>query len=156
MKKILIYDTTLRDGAQTEGISYSVSDKIGIARKLDSLGVHYIEGGWPYSNPKDKEFFSYFTKHKLKKSHLVPFGSTAYPKNLPRKDKNLISLVKANTEFVTIFGKSWDLHVKEILKIDLDANLNIIYESVNFLNKRGKRVFYDAEHFFDGYKHNPA
>ncbi len=154
MRKMFIYDTTLRDGAQTEGISYSLQDKIAIARKLDSFGIHFIEGGWPYSNLKDKELFDYFKKHKLKKSQLVPFGSTAHPKNSPSKDKNLLSLIKADTEFVTVFGKTWDLHVREVLKIDLNANLDIIYGTIHFLKKKNKRVFYDAEHFFDGYKSN--
>ena len=154
MTKIAIYDTTLRDGSQTEGISYSLHDKISIAKRLDDFGINYIEGGWPYSNPKDEEFFKYFRKHKLSKSKIVPFGSTAHPKNSADKDKNLKSLLKADTEFVTIFGKSWDLHVKHVLRVDLDINLKIIYESVNLLRKKGKKVFYDAEHFFDGYKKN--
>lgn len=154
MRKIEIYDTTLRDGAQTEGISYSVSDKIEIARRLDDFGIHYIEGGWPYSNPKDKELFEYFKKHPLKKAKFVAFGSTAHPSGKISRDKNLISLLKSETEYVTIFGKSWDLHVKDALKISLDDNLRIIEGSVNFLKKQGRKVFYDAEHFFDGYKHN--
>jgi 2-isopropylmalate synthase len=156
MKKISIYDTTLRDGAQTEGISYSLKDKINIVRRLDEFGVDFIEGGWPYSNPKDTELFDYFKKKKLKKSKLVPFGSTAHPASPASKDKNLISLVKADTEHITIFGKTWDLHVKEVLKIKLEDNLRIIFESVKFLKKKGKKVFYDAEHFFDGYKANPG
>jgi len=154
MKKVHIYDTTLRDGAQTEGISYSLKDKINIAKKLNSFGIHFIEGGWPYSNPKDKAFFDYFKKHELKTSKLVPFGSTAHPRNKPGEDKNLMSLIRADTEFVTIFGKSWDLHVKEVLRIPLEDNIRIIHESIRFLNKKGKKVFYDAEHFFDAYKHN--
>ncbi|MFH1768876.1 MAG: citramalate synthase [Candidatus Omnitrophota bacterium] len=154
MSKIYFYDTTLRDGAQTEGISYSIKDKILIAKQLDDFGINYIEGGWPYSNPKDQDFFAYFKKHPLKRADLVPFGSTAHPKNTPAKDKNLLSLVKADTEFVTIFGKSWDLHVKNVLRIELDANLKIINGSIDFLKKRHKKVFYDAEHFFDGYKNN--
>ena len=156
MKKVVIYDTTLRDGSQTEGISYSLHDKINIAQRLDDFGIDFIEGGWPYSNPKDKELFAHFKKKKLKASRLVPFGSTAHPANPASKDKNLISLLKADTEYVTIFGKTWDLHVKEVLRISLDDNLKIIKESVNFLKKKGKKVFYDAEHFFDGYKSNPA
>jgi len=151
---IEIYDTTLRDGAQSEGISYSVQDKISIAKRLDDLGIHYIEGGWPYSNPKDREFFEYFKKNPLKKAKLVAFGSTAHPSSLPQKDKNLLSLLKAETEYITIFGKSWDLHVKDVLKISSEENLKIIYESIKFLKKKGRKVFYDAEHFFDGYLHN--
>lgn len=156
MSKIFIYDTTLRDGSQTEGISLSLEDKIAIAERLDDFGIDFIEGGWPFSNPKDTELFSYFKKKKLKKAYLVPFGSTAHPAKPASKDKNLISLVKAETEYVTIFGKSWDLHVKEVLRISPDNNLKLISESVKFLKKKKKKVFYDAEHFFDGYKSNPA
>jgi 2-isopropylmalate synthase len=152
--KLSIYDTTLRDGSQTEGISYSLQDKIAIAKHLDDFGVDFIEGGWPYSNPKDKELFFYFKKHPLKKAKLVPFGSTAHPANPASEDKNLLSLVKADTEYVTIFGKTWDLHVKEVLKISPQENIKIISESIQFLKKNHKRVFYDAEHFFDGYKAN--
>jgi len=155
MKKIAIYDTTLRDGSQTEGISYSLQDKITIAKKLDDFGIDFIEGGWPFSNPKDRELFSYFKKNKLKKSKLVPFGSTAHPANPASKDKNLLSLIEPDTEYVTIFGKTWDLHVKEVLKIKLEDNLRIIADSVAFLTKKGRKVFYDAEHFFDGYQANP-
>ncbi|MFO8053362.1 MAG: citramalate synthase [Candidatus Omnitrophota bacterium] len=154
-KKISIYDTTLRDGAQTEGISLSLEDKIAIAKRLDSFGIDFIEGGWPYSNPKDTDFFAYFRKHKLKRSKVVPFGSTAHPAKPPSQDKNLLSLIKAGTEYVTIFGKSWDLHVKEVLRISLDKNVNLIRKSVEFLKKKKKKVFYDAEHFFDAYKNNP-
>ncbi|MCF7893022.1 MAG: citramalate synthase [Candidatus Omnitrophica bacterium] len=155
MKKISIYDTTLRDGSQTEGISLSLEDKIAIAKRLDNFGVDFIEGGWPYSNPKDTDLFAYFSKHKLKKSKIVPFGSTAHPAKPPSKDKNLISLIKADTEYVTIFGKTWDLHVKEVLRISLSQNINLISKSIEFLKKKKKKVFYDAEHFFDGYKNNP-
>jgi len=155
MKKIYIYDTTLRDGSQTEGIAFSCKDKVNIAKKLDSFGIDFIEGGWPFSNPKDKEFFDFFKKNPLKNSKLVPFASTAHPANPAAKDKNLISLIDCDTEYVTIFGKSWDLHVKEVLRISLDDNLRIISDSVKFLRKKGKKVFYDAEHFFDGYKNNP-
>ncbi len=155
MRKIQIYDTTLRDGSQTEGISYSRQDKINIAKKLDSFGVDFIEGGWPFSNPKDKEVFEYFRKNKLKESKLVPFGSTAHPAQAAAKDKNLISLIKCDTEYVTIFGKTWDLHVEKVLKVSLEDNLRIIFDSVEFLKKKGKHIFYDAEHFFDGYKANP-
>jgi len=154
MKKIYIYDTTLRDGTQTEGISLSCKDKINIAKKLDDFGIDFIEGGWPFSNPKDKEFFEYFKKNPLKKSKLTPFGSTAHPSKPASEDKNLISLLESETEYVTIFGKTWDLHVNEVLKIKPEDNLRIIFDSVSFLKKEGKKVFYDAEHFFDGYKAN--
>ncbi len=155
IKKISIYDTTLRDGAQTEGISLSLEDKIAIAKRLDNFGIDFIEGGWPYSNPKDRDFFAYFKKNKLKNSQVVPFGSTAHPAKPAGKDKNLISLIKADTEYVTIFGKSWDLHVREVLKISLEKNVDLINKSVSFLKKKKKKVFYDAEHFFDSYKRNP-
>ena len=155
MNKVFIYDTTLRDGAQTEGISYSLQDKINIAKRLDKFGLDFIEGGWPYSNPKDTELFAYFKKHKLKHAKLVPFGSTAHPASSASKDKNLLSLIKSNTEHVTIFGKTWDLHVKAVLRISLEDNLKIIYDSIKFLKKKNRKVFYDAEHFFDGYKANP-
>ena len=154
MRKIEIYDTTLRDGSQSEGISYSVDDKIAIAKKLDEFGIPFIEGGWPYSNPKDKELFAHFKKHKLKKSSLVPFGSTCYVNAKANKDKNLLSLLSAGTEYVTIFGKSWDFQVKHILRCPLEENLRMIYDSVKFLVKKGKKVFYDAEHFFDGLRSN--
>lgn len=155
VKKMRIYDTTLRDGSQTEGISFSCRDKINIAKKLDEFGIDFIEGGWPYSNPKDREFFEYFKKRPLKKGKLVPFGSTAHPSKPANQDKNLISLLDCDTEYVTIFGKSWDLHVKEVLRISLEDNLKIIFDSVKFLKDEGRKVFYDAEHFFDGYKNNP-
>ncbi len=155
MKQIYLYDTTLRDGSQTEGISYSLQDKVNIARRLDEFGIDFIEGGWPFSNPKDKELFAYFKKHPLKKAKLTPFGSTAHPSNPAAQDKNLAGLLAADTEYVTIFGKTWDLHVRDILKIKPEENLKIIFESVKFLAKKGKRVFYDAEHLFDGYKANP-
>lgn len=154
MKKVEIYDTTLRDGSQTEGVSYSVQDKIAIARHLDSFGIHYIEGGWPFSNPKDREFFEYFKTRPLKKAHIVPFGSTAHSSQKASQDKNLKSLLKSETEYVTIFGKSWDFHVKAALKISLSDNLGIIDESIKFLTKHKRKVFYDAEHFFDGYLNN--
>lgn len=156
MKKIHIYDTTLRDGTQTEGISLSCKDKINIALRLDDFGVDFIEGGWPFSNPKDRELFDYFRNNPLKKSKLVPFGSTAHPSKPAKDDKNLISLIESGTEYVTIFGKTWDLHVKEVLRISPEDNLRIISDSVAFLKQKGKKVFYDAEHFFDGYKANPA
>jgi len=156
MEKIEFYDTTLRDGSQTEGISYSVEDKIKIAERLDSMLIDYIEGGWPFSNPKDEEFFRYFKKHPLKNSRLVPFGSTRHARNRAEEDENLISLVKASVEYVTIFGKTWDLHVKDVLRVSLDENCTMIFDSIAFLKKKKKKVIYDAEHFFDGYKQNPS
>lgn len=155
MKRLEIYDTTLRDGAQAEGISYSVDDKIKIAEKLDSFEVDYIEGGWPYSNPKDEEVFAYFKKNPLKKARFIPFGSTRHPQNAANKDPNLAALVKASTEAVTIFGKTWDLQVRDVLRVSLEENCAMIEESIAFLKKHKRAVFYDAEHFFDGYKQNP-
>ena len=156
MAKILIYDTTLRDGSQSEGISFSVKDKLRIAQKLDELGVDFIEGGWPGSNPKDNEFFAEAAKSlKLKKSKLVAFGSTRRADNSPAKDQILKELLKAKTKYITIFGKSWDLHVKEVLRTSLKENLNMIESSIKYLTKKGRYVMFDAEHFFDGYVENP-
>ena len=155
--RIQIYDTTLRDGSQFEGISFSVKDKIRIAKKLDELGVDFIEGGWPGSNPKDDEFFKIAAKSlKLKKSKLTAFGSTRRALVTPAKDVVIRGLLKAETKYVTIFGKSWDLHVKKVLKASLKENLNMIEDSIGYLKKRGRRVIFDAEHFFDGYKENPG
>ena len=154
-QKVFLYDTTLRDGSQSEGISYSLHDKIRIAKKLDSFGVHFIEGGWPYSNPKDRELFQHFKKRKLRRAQLVAFGSTAYPHTKVSQDKNLLSLLRSGTKVITIFGKSWDLHVRDVLKVSLDENLRIISESVAFLKSKQRQVFYDAEHFFDGFRDNP-
>ncbi len=154
MKEVYIYDTTLRDGSQAEGVSYSVDDKIRIARKIDSFGIPFIEGGWPYSNPKDKEFFGYLKKHPLRRSSIVAFGSTRYAHSSADKDKNLLSLVRSGAGYITIFGKTWDLHVRDVLRVSLDENLRMIDDSVRFLKKKKKIVFYDAEHFFDGFKAN--
>ncbi len=155
MPKITIYDTTLRDGSQTEGISFTVKDKIKITEKLDDLGIHYIEGGWPGSNPKDEEYFKAMKGKKLKNSTLAAFGSTRRAGIKAEEDKNLRALIASETPTVTIFGKSWDLHVTDIIKTTLDENLKMIEDSVKFLKKHRKEVFYDAEHFFDGYKRNP-
>ena len=148
--RVVIYDTTLRDGSQTEGISFSVSDKIKITEKLDELGIHYIEGGWPGSNPKDEEYFKAMQKKKLKNAKLAAFGSTRRAGIKAADDINLKSLVASKTPTVTIFGKSWDLHVTDIIKTTLEENLNMISDSVDFLKKNKLEVFYDAEHFFDG------
>ncbi|TAN43021.1 MAG: citramalate synthase [Nitrospirae bacterium] len=156
MKKIEIYDTTLRDGAQAEDVAFSVEDKIRITEKLDDLGVHYIEGGWPGSNPKDVEYFKKVKKLKLKNAVVVAFGSTHRPKIKVDNDPNMKSLVESQAKVITIFGKTWDFHVKEALKITLEANLGIIHNSVAYLKKHAEKVFFDAEHFFDGYKGNPA
>jgi len=154
MSKIELYDTTLRDGAQSEGISFSVSDKLKISEKLDELGVHFIEGGWPGANPKDIEFFRKAGKLKFKKSKLVAFGSTRHANAKAKADKVMKGLLSADTKYITIFGKSWDLHVRDVFKVDLEENLRMIEDSIKFLKANGKVVFYDAEHFFDGYKAN--
>ena len=150
MQKIQIYDTTLRDGSQGENISFSVDDKLHIARKLDDLGIDYIEGGWPGSNLKDMAFFLRISELPLKHAKVAAFGSTCHPKNTVQQDSNLQALVEANTPVVTIFGKTWDLHVKVALGITLERNLELIRESVAYLKSLGKEVIYDAEHFFDG------
>ncbi len=155
MGMVQLYDTTLRDGAQQEGISFSVADKLKIAQKLDELGIHFIEGGWPGANPKDTEFFIKAKGLSLRHAVLVAFGSTKRPHSAVSKDDNLLALVEAKTKVVTIVGKSWDLHVKYVLETSLENNLRLITESVDFLKSKGLSVFFDAEHFFDGYKANP-
>jgi len=157
MNKISIYDTTLRDGAQSEGISFSVKDKIRIAEKLDELGIDFIEGGWPGANLKDNEFFKEAARGlKLKNSKLVAFGSTRRAGVKASSDAILRGLLDAGTKYVTIFGKSWDLHVRTVLKASLKENLNMIEDSVRHLKKNDRHVFFDAEHFFDGYEDNPG
>jgi 2-isopropylmalate synthase len=152
MKKIQIYDTTLRDGSQGEDISFSVDDKLHIAKKLDDLGIDYIEGGWPGSNFKDMAFFRRVPELSLKHARVAAFGSTAHPKNRVEEDNNIKALIEAGTPVVTIFGKSWDLHVKVALGISLERNLELIRDSVAYLKSLGKEVIYDAEHFFDGFQ----
>lgn len=155
-RKVEIFDSTLRDGAQGEGISFSVNDKLNIVRALDAFGVDYIEAGNPGSNPKDLSFFRQAELIELKHAKLCAFGSTCRYGLLPSEDPNVQSLLEANTKTVVIFGKSWDLHVEEILKISLEDNLHIVRETVRYLKSEGKDVIFDAEHFFDGYKANPA
>lgn len=150
-----IYDSTLRDGAQAEGISYSLEDKLLIAQRLDELGVHYLEGGWPNpTNLKDLAFFDEVRKLGLK-AKVTAFGSTHRPDNPPAKDAILNTLLRAETECVCLVGKSWRLHVVDVLRTTLDENLRLIENSVAFLVAKGRRVIYDAEHFFDGYRDNP-
>ncbi|MFH1783806.1 MAG: citramalate synthase [bacterium] len=149
-----IYDTTLRDGSQGEGISFSVGDKLKIVRKLDESGIHYIEGGYPGSNPKDIEFFKKVNKLKLKHAKITAFGSTRRARVKAKDDANIKALLDAQTEVVTIFGKTWDLHVKDVLRTTLEENLNMIEDSVKVLKSKGRTVIYDAEHFFDGIKAN--
>lgn len=153
-KKITIFDSTLRDGAQGEGISFSIEDKLAIVSALDELGIDYIEAGNPFSNPKDIEFFQHFSKVPLKNSKLVAFGSTRRKDCKAEDDKNLSALLSANTPAVAIFGKCWYLHVTKILGTDGNTNFNMIYDTVSYLKSKGKIVFFDAEHFFDGYKDN--
>jgi len=154
--KIFTFDTTLRDGTQGEAVSFSVDDKMAIARKLDDLGIDYIEGGWPGSNPKDKEFFARAGELDLKHAKLTAFGSTRFAKNPVAEDRNVRALIEAGTPVVSVFGKSWDLHVKRALGIDLEENLKLISETVKYLKDHGKEVVYDAEHFFDGYSADAA
>lgn len=154
-KFIEIYDTTLRDGSQAEEISFSVEDKLRITEKLDEIGIHYIEGGWPGSNPKDAEYFKRVKKLKLKNSTVVAFGSTHRPKIKVETDSNIKALITSEAKIFTIFGKSWDFHVREALKISLEENLELIFNTVLYLKKYAEKVFFDAEHFFDGYKDNP-
>jgi 2-isopropylmalate synthase len=155
MPDVFIYDTTLRDGTQREGISLSVDDKLKIARRLDEFGVHYIEGGWPGSNPKDAAFFQRAQDMRLNQAKIAAFGSTLKKGSRPEQDANLQALLEAGTPVVTLVGKSWDLHVIDVLEATLNENLAMIRESVAYMKRNGKEVVYDAEHFFDGYKHNP-
>ena len=150
-----IYDTTLRDGAQAEDVSFSVEDKIHIALKLDELGIHFIEGGWPGANPKDIEFFHLLKTTPLTQATVIAFGSTRKASNPADKDANLRALLSAETQTVTLFGKSWTLHVTEALGTTLVKNVELIGDSIAYLRSHGRRVFYDAEHFFDGYKTDP-
>jgi 2-isopropylmalate synthase len=156
MQQISLYDTTLRDGTQGEDVSFSAEDKIKIAKRLDSFGITYIEGGWPGSNPKDMEFFERARNTKFKHAKIAAFGSTRRAKNPVEKDTNIQALLDAQTPVVTIFGKSWLLHVTQALQISPEENLTIIADSVAYLKKHGKEVIYDAEHFFDGYKQDKS
>ncbi len=153
---IQIYDTTLRDGTQSEGFNLSASDKIRIARKLDELGVAFIEGGWPGSNPKDVEFFERAREMEWKNAKITAFGSTCRVKGGPEDDANIQALLDSGAPVCTIFGKTWMLHVLEVLKTTPEDNLRIIEQSVAYLRGQGRRVIYDAEHFFDGYKADSA
>jgi len=155
LASVKLYDTTLRDGAQREGISFSVVDKLNITRRLDELGVHFIEGGWPGSSPKDDEFFQKASQLKLVNSKLVAFGSTRRANIKAEEDGNLQALANAGVEVVTLVGKSSDLHVTQVLETTLDENLSMVADSISYLKEKGISVFLDAEHFFDGYKSNP-
>lgn len=153
---IQIYDTTLRDGTQREGISLSVEDKLRIARRLDELGVSFIEGGWPGSNPKDAEFFERAREIPWKHAKVTAFGSTCRVGGGPEDDTNIQALVEARTPVCTVVGKTWTLHVREVLRTTNDENLRIIERSIAYLRAQGRRVIYDAEHFFDGYRADPG
>jgi 2-isopropylmalate synthase len=155
MSAIALYDTTLRDGTQREGISLSVDDKLKIAARLDEFGVHYIEGGWPGSNPKDAAFFERVHRLRLRTAKIAAFGFTLKKGVRPEHDANIQSLLAAETPVVTLVGKSWDFHVTDVLEAGLEENLDMIAESVAYFKARGREVIYDGEHFFDGYKANP-
>ncbi|MGV2827511.1 citramalate synthase [Myxosarcina sp. GI1(2024)] len=154
-RTIWLYDTTLRDGSQKEGIALSLDDKLKIARKLDSMGIPFIEGGWPGANPKDVQFFWQLQEQPLKQAEIVAFCSTRRPHQAAAEDRMVQGILAAGTRWVTIFGKSWDLHVTEGLKTSLEENLAMIRDTIEYLRARGRKVIYDAEHWFDGYKHNP-
>jgi len=151
---VKIYDTTLRDGAQAFGVSFSLEDKIRIAEVLDDIGIHYLEGGWPGSNPKDIAFFKAIKDINFKNLKVAAFSSTRRPNINIEDDKNIETLVRTGTPVYTIFGKSWDLHVTNALKVSYDENLHMIYDTISYLKKFADEVIYDAEHFFDGYKSN--
>jgi 2-isopropylmalate synthase len=152
---VTILDTTLRDGTQAEGVTFSLEDKVGIARKLDDLGIHYVEGGYPYSNPKDASFFREVRKRPLRQAHLVAFGMTRRKGLTVEKDPGLRALLEAETPAISVVGKSWDLHVREVLRVEPEENLAMVRETVAFLKAAGREVIFDAEHFFDGYGENP-
>src|SRR5690349_16477528 len=155
-RSIEIYDTTLRDGRQGEGVNFSVDDKLRVTRILDDLGVPFIEGGWPGANPVDVEFFTRMRKVRLKRARLAAFGMTARVGTPPGEDVLLGRLVAAKAPVITVFGKSWDLHVRQVLGTDRDANLQTIEATCRYLRTRCDLLIYDAEHFFDGYKSDPG
>jgi len=152
---VTLYDTTLRDGSQAEGVSFTVADKLKIARKLDEFGIHFVEGGWPGSNPKDEEFFALAQKEKWRNAALCAFSMTRRAGVAAADDPNLQMIVAAKTPIVTLVGKTWDFHVTNALKVSLDENLRMIEESVRWVKSQGRRVFFDAEHCFDGLRANP-
>ena len=156
MESILLYDTTLRDGTQGEKISFSAGEKISIAQRLDEMGFHYIEGGWPGSNPRDIHFFELAARTEFKNARITAFGSTRHAGIAPEDDANLKALLDSRTPTVTVFGKTWDLHVEQVMHNSLKENLAMITDSVAYLREMRREVIYDAEHFFDGYRDNPA
>ncbi|HUV24689.1 MAG TPA: citramalate synthase, partial [Methanomassiliicoccales archaeon] len=153
-KGTLIYDTTLRDGAQAEGVSFSTEDKLDILRRLDSFGIDFVEGGWPGSNPKDGVFFSLACKEDLEHARLAAFGSTMRAGSSPEEDANILALLDCGADWLTIFGKSWDMQVTSALQTTLEENLRMVEESIRYLKRNGKQVIFDAEHFLDGWKKN--
>ncbi len=155
MTQLQIYDTTLRDGTQREGLSLTCNDKLRVAQLLDDLGVAYIEGGWPGSNPKDVEFFERAQTLQLKPARIAAFGATCRVGATPADDANIRALLDANAPVVTVVGKSWTLHVQEVLRTTLEENLRLIRESLAYLKTHGREVIYDAEHFFDGFRADP-
>ena len=155
MKDVLLYDTTLRDGCQAEDVSFTLEDKLRIAEKLDEMGIDYIEGGYPGSNPRDADFFQRVKKRKLKNAKVAAFGTTRKFGAKPSQDINLKVLLGAETPVVTLVGKTWDLHVRDDLRISQKANLELIADSIAFMKKRVDEVMFDAEHFFDGFRANP-
>lgn len=155
MTRIYIYDTTLRDGSQGEGVNFSLQDKLMITQRLDEMGIDFIEGGYPLSNPKDYEYFQEVQKLDLKHAKVASFGMTRRKNADPATDTCITALLEANTPIVTIVGKTWDLHVHEILNTTLEENIEMIASSIAHCKSQGREVFYDAEHFFDGYKNNP-
>jgi 2-isopropylmalate synthase len=154
MKPVRLYDTTLRDGTQGENISFTAEEKIKIAKRLDEFGIHYIEGGWPGSNPRDMQFFQLARKINFENARLTAFGSTRKPHCAPSEDSNVMALLDSDTPAVAIVGKSWDLHVLQVMNNTLEENLNMIRETVAYLKDHNLEVIYDAEHFFDGYLNN--
>ncbi|MFN4245530.1 MAG: citramalate synthase [Brevinematia bacterium] len=154
-EKIYIYDTTMRDGRQGESVDFSLSDMLLLTKVLDEFGIDYIEGGWPASNPKDRAFFEEVRKLELTHVKICSFGSTRHIKNSVQDDVNVKELINSQTPVVTIFGKSWDLHVRKVFNVSLEENLEMIYDTIAYLKDNGREVIYDAEHFFDGFKDNP-
>ncbi|HOM61434.1 MAG TPA: citramalate synthase [Anaerohalosphaeraceae bacterium] len=155
MEKVAIYDTTLRDGMQAEGVSFTLEEKIAVAKRLDEFGIDYIEGGFPLSNPKEEHFFARMAEEKLQNASLAAFGSTCRASNKVEEDPGLQALLACRAPILTIVGKSWDLHVQEVLRCSLEENLRLCSDSVAYLKKHDRKVFFDAEHFFDGFKNNP-
>ncbi len=155
-KTVEIYDTTLRDGCQAEDIALTLEDKLRITERLDSMGVRYVEGGWPGSNPRDEAYFAEVGKLALKQIKVAAFGSTRRAGSRASEDRNVAKLLASNTPVVTIFGKTWDLHVRDDLRVPLEENLDLIHDTVRYLKKHVDEVIFDAEHFFDGFHHNSA